>query len=84
MQAYCGYVFQHLSGIASAQELQEMESDIQCPLELPASEKEAQAEGVSRRLAVFTAEKLSSRTLSLIHKSLERTQAMQECTMSAF
>ena len=53
-------LFQHLLKIASAQELQEMEADIQRLLQLPASEKEAQAEGLFRRLAVFTAEKLSS------------------------
>ena len=53
-------LLQHLSKIASAEELREMESDIQRLLELSAGEKEARAEGLFRRLAVFTAEKLSS------------------------
>ena len=52
-------LFEHLKNIASAKELQEMETEIQRHLQLPAEEKEAQAEAIFRRLAVFTADKLS-------------------------
>ncbi len=52
-------LFEQMKEIASAKELQEMESEVQRHLSLPADEKEAQAEGVFRRLAVFAADKLS-------------------------
>jgi acyl-CoA dehydrogenase len=54
-------LFQHLSDLAPAEEVRKMESGIQRHLELPAAEKEAQAEAIFRQLAVFTAENLSLR-----------------------
>jgi hypothetical protein len=48
-----------LAEIAPGKELQEMGSEVQRLLQLPADEKEAQAEAVFRRLAVFAADKLS-------------------------
>jgi len=54
-------LFEHLAEIASAKELQEMESEVQGHLRLPADEKEIQAETVFRRLAVFAADKLSQK-----------------------
>jgi acyl-CoA dehydrogenase len=52
-------LFEQLAGIVTAEELQEMESEVQQHLRLPAEEKEAQAEAIFRRLALFTADKLS-------------------------
>ncbi len=52
-------LFNHLVDVASAKELQEMESEVQRHLGLPLPEKEAQAEALFRQLAVFTADKLS-------------------------
>jgi hypothetical protein len=52
-------LFNYLVDIASAKELQEMESEVQRRLGLRVDEKEAQAEALFRRLAVFTADKLS-------------------------
>jgi acyl-CoA dehydrogenase len=52
-------LFEQLAGITPAKELQEMESEVQRHLKLPADEKEAQAEALFRRLAAFTADKLS-------------------------
>ncbi len=52
-------LFEQMAGMTSAKELQEMESEVQRHLSLPVDEKEAQAEAVFRRLAVFTADKLS-------------------------
>jgi acyl-CoA dehydrogenase len=54
-------LFAHLAEIAPAKELQEMESEVQRCLKLPANEKEVQAEELFKRLAVFTADKLSSK-----------------------
>lgn len=54
-------LFEHLKDLASTEELQEMEADIQRQLKLPAEEKEAQAEAMFRRLAVFAATKLSQK-----------------------
>lgn len=54
-------LFQELADVASGKELQQMESEIQRHLGLPTEEKEAQAEGMFRRLATFTADKLSQR-----------------------
>ena len=50
-----------LKNIASVKELQEMEAEVEQLLKLPIEKKEAQAEAVFRRLAVFTADKLSQR-----------------------
>jgi acyl-CoA dehydrogenase len=52
-------LFHHLVDVASAKELQEMESAVQRHLGLLVDEKEAQAEALFRQLAVFTADKLS-------------------------
>jgi alkylation response protein AidB-like acyl-CoA dehydrogenase len=52
-------LFEQLAEIGPAKELQEMESEVQRHLKLPADEKEAQGEALFRRLAVFTADKLS-------------------------
>jgi hypothetical protein len=48
-----------LAEIALAEELQEMESDVQRLLNLPPDQKEAEAEAVFRRLAVFSGAQLS-------------------------
>ncbi|MGH9740689.1 MAG: acyl-CoA dehydrogenase family protein [Candidatus Acidiferrales bacterium] len=52
-------LFEQLAEVASAEELRNMESEIQRHLKLPTDEKEAQAEGLFGRLAAFTADKLS-------------------------
>jgi alkylation response protein AidB-like acyl-CoA dehydrogenase len=52
-------LFERLAELASAKELQDMESEIERHLKLPTNEKEAQAEAIFRRLAAFTADKLS-------------------------
>ena len=52
-------LFAHLAGIAPAEELQEMESEVQRLLTLPPDQNEADAEAVFRRLAVFSADLLS-------------------------
>ena len=52
-------LLEQLARNASAKELQEMESEIQAHLKLPAVEKEARAEALFRRLAVFAAHKLA-------------------------
>jgi hypothetical protein len=52
-------LFEQLAEIAPAEELREMESEVQRHLKLPADEKEARAEGLFRRLAVLTADKFS-------------------------
>lgn len=54
-------LFELLAGFAPAKELQEMESEVQQHLKLPPEEKEAQAEALFRRLAVFAADKLSQK-----------------------
>jgi alkylation response protein AidB-like acyl-CoA dehydrogenase len=54
-------LFAHLAEIAPAAELQEMESEVQRLLKLPPDQKEAAAEAVFRRLAVFSADQLSRR-----------------------
>ena len=52
-------LFAHLAEFASAQESQACEADLQRHLRLAASEREAQAEPVFRRLALFAAETLA-------------------------
>jgi alkylation response protein AidB-like acyl-CoA dehydrogenase len=52
-------LFEHLVDVAPADELMEMESEVQRHLRLPTDEKEAQAEAMFKQLALFTADKLS-------------------------
>jgi len=52
-------LMQHLAQIVPAPDLQEFESEVDRLLKLPAAEKEAQAESLFRRLAIFTADHLS-------------------------
>ncbi len=52
-------LFAELAKIEAGKELQEMEAGVERHLKLPGDEKEAQAEALFRRLAAFTAEKLS-------------------------
>src|SRR5271156_4303904 len=54
-------LFQRLAQTAPAKELQEMESEVERHLKLPTQEKEALAEPLFRRLAVFTAETLAGK-----------------------
>jgi alkylation response protein AidB-like acyl-CoA dehydrogenase len=54
-------LFEELKDLASAEELQKMETEIQGHLKLPTEEKEAQAETIFRRLAVFAATKFSQK-----------------------
>ena len=54
-------LFEELKDLASAEELGEMEAEIERQLKLPTEEKEAQAEAMFRRLAVFAAHKLSQK-----------------------
>ena len=54
-------LFEQLARNASAKEIEEMESEIQAHLKLPAVEKEARAEALFRRLAVFAAAKLAAK-----------------------
>jgi alkylation response protein AidB-like acyl-CoA dehydrogenase len=52
-------LFENLKKLASAEDLQRMESEIQRLLSLPTEEREAQAETTFRQLAAFAAETLS-------------------------
>ena len=52
-------LFAQLAEIAPARELQEVESEVQRLLNLPADQKEAEAEALFRRLAVFSADQLA-------------------------
>jgi alkylation response protein AidB-like acyl-CoA dehydrogenase len=54
-------LFNHLVDVASAKELEEIGSGVQQHLKLPTEEKEARAEALFRRLAIFTADKLSQK-----------------------
>ena len=54
-------LFGLLADIVPANELQEIESDVERHLKLPRNEKEAQAEALFRRLALVTADRLSKR-----------------------
>ena len=51
-------LFKHLVDVASAKELQEMESEVRRHLRLPVDEKEAQAQALFRQFAVFAADEL--------------------------
>jgi alkylation response protein AidB-like acyl-CoA dehydrogenase len=53
-------LFERLAKIAPTKEVRELESEVQRHLQLPAEEKEAQAEALFKRLAVFTADKLAT------------------------
>jgi len=55
-------LFRRLAEVAPAKELQEMESEIEQHLKLPAEEKEALAEPIFRKLAAFTAEALTHKS----------------------
>jgi acyl-CoA dehydrogenase len=52
-------LFQRLAELTPAKELQEMESEVEQHLKLPAEEREAFAEPLFRRLAAFTAQTLA-------------------------
>jgi len=52
-------LLQQLAQIAHATELQELDSEVDRLLKLPAAEKEAHAEALFRRLAIFTADHLA-------------------------
>ena len=55
-------LFQYLSGMAAASDLDTMQAQIERHLTLPRDEKEAGAEALVARLAVFTADALSEGT----------------------
>jgi acyl-CoA dehydrogenase len=55
-------LFQRMAENAPPEEIQEMESEVERHLRLPAEEREALAEGIFRRLAILTAETLSRRS----------------------
>jgi acyl-CoA dehydrogenase len=57
-------LFRHLAGQGTTPEIQEMESEVHKHLALPRNELEAGAEHIFRKLAVFTAERLSSKYAS--------------------
>jgi acyl-CoA dehydrogenase len=52
-------LFQHLAEIAPSKELQDVESEVEHHLQLPPEQKEALAEPLFKKLAVFTAESLA-------------------------
>lgn len=52
-------LFAHLAKMTPAEELRHAEAEVERLLQLPVDQREAQAEAVFRRLAVFTADKLS-------------------------
>jgi alkylation response protein AidB-like acyl-CoA dehydrogenase len=52
-------LFEELARIAAVQDLTEMQTEVQSHLSLPQEEKEAHAEMLFRRLAIFTADRLS-------------------------
>jgi len=54
-------LFEQLSGFASVDELRSMESAVAQHLKLPIEKKEAEAETMFRRLAIFAAEKFSGK-----------------------
>ena len=55
-------LFARLAEVAPSKELQDLESEVEEHLELPAEEKEALAEPLFRRLAAFTAETLARKS----------------------
>jgi len=54
-------LFEQLAGFASVDELRSMESEVAQHLKLPVEKKEAEAETMFRRLAIFAAEKFSGK-----------------------
>jgi hypothetical protein len=54
-------LFGRLEEHALSKEVEEMETEVERHLQLPVEEREARAEGIFRRLAIFTAETLSRR-----------------------
>jgi acyl-CoA dehydrogenase len=54
-------LFGRLEEHALSKEVEQMEAEVERHLQLPAEEREARAEGIFRRLAIFTAETLSRR-----------------------
>jgi len=54
-------LFERLSDTASPEEMQEIEIRVSEHLKLPAGEREAHAESLFRRLAIFAAETLSAK-----------------------
>jgi hypothetical protein len=52
-------LFERLAEIAPSKELQDMQSEVEEHLKLPREEKEALAEPVFRKLAIFTAQILA-------------------------
>ncbi|HWY06741.1 MAG TPA: hypothetical protein VNY24_07745, partial [Candidatus Acidoferrales bacterium] len=52
-------LFGRLEEHALSKEIEEMEAEVERHLKLPTEEREALAEGIFRRLAIFTAEALS-------------------------
>jgi len=55
-------LFRRLAGIASAKELQDMESEVEQHLKLPPEEREELAEPLFRRVAAFAAETLAHKS----------------------
>ena len=55
-------LFQRLAGMREAQELSDLEADVERHLKLPVGEREASIEPLFRRLAVFTAEALAGQS----------------------
>jgi acyl-CoA dehydrogenase len=55
-------LFQRLAEVAASKELQEMELEVEQHLKLPTEKKEAFAEPLFRRLAIFTADALTHKT----------------------
>jgi len=54
-------LFEQLAGFASVDELRSMEAEVAQHLKLPVENKEAEAETMFRRLAIFAAEKFSGK-----------------------
>jgi acyl-CoA dehydrogenase len=55
-------LFRHLEEIGPSKELQDMEAEVERHLKLPSEEKEALAEPLFRKLAIFTAETLAHKS----------------------
>jgi acyl-CoA dehydrogenase len=54
-------LFRRLAEITPSKEVQQLEAEVERHLKLPTEEREALAEGIFRRLAIFTSETLSRR-----------------------
>ena len=55
-------LFRRLAEFAPSEELEDMESEVEQHLKLPAADREALSEPIFRRLAIFTAETLAGKT----------------------